>query len=98
MPTFDEIAEKMHRASRAGISMDEAMRAMKFAAGATPDLVNAYARAVSGRRAEIDEAAARAKVLDVLPRGFKWTIDHPRLVALYFWIRPSKRPTMYVYR
>lgn len=62
------------------------------------DVVNEAAARLAEHRAYNQEKMARVLALASLPRGLKWFISHPKLMRAYYRVRPSKRPTMVVYK
>lgn len=60
-------------------------------AKALNEAMKASARIDAAKR----ERVARLLVEASLPRGFRWAVDHPKLVRFYYRLRPSKRPTIY---
>lgn len=54
-------------------------------------------RQFSAERAARQEVVARELATKSLPRHLNWLIEHPRLLVLYWRLRPRKRPTLQIY-
>jgi hypothetical protein len=67
--------------------------ALRKASTPAREVLDSLVRDESLRRAAHRERAARRLVIDSLPRGFKWLVDHPRVLRaakrLRLWRPPS---------
>lgn len=60
------------------------------------DTISRLVREAAMEQAAERERIARALIVESLPRGLGWMVDHPRVLKLFYRVFPRRRPVMVV--